>query len=118
MTLYYAALLYFSPVGLLAFFELFAFGRRRGWRWLQVLVAVTGIASDVACNYTWFRLLGAYPWKGLGWRQRTVTARVTEQAQLALDATRARTIPSAAQCFALALAMYLNSRDPDHCKLT
>lgn len=111
------ALLYLSPLGLLLLFEVYALGRRRGWAWLSFAAAVVGIASDVVCNYTWFRALGAYPWEGLS-KRSTVTARVTLLAGEAIDDIQLGHMPSARRAAALAIAIYLNARDPDHCKFT
>lgn len=107
------------PLAALALlFELYALTRRRQWRLPELVVTIVGLPVDVACNYVVLRpVLGAWPWRGLSWKQRTVTAHVTQLAQDALDTIRAGRLPTPRDARGLAVALHLNSRDPDHCRL-
>lgn len=111
--------LIFSPLllPLAALFELFALGRRLDWKWLQAVAAVPGLPVDILANYTVFLVLGPYPWRDVPWLGRTVTARVATQARWAMALARRGEVPGARDAIALAVATYLNARDPGHCAL-
>ena len=104
-----AIALYLSPLGLLVFFEVYALGARKGWRWMKA-AGLCGLPADWFCAAVWLRWLAP--------SGRTVTARATAGANSALAAIRAGVHPSTESAAALLLASYLNSRDPGHCALT
>lgn len=106
------------PLALLVLaFELYALARRKGWRLTERLVTVAGGLVDIFCNYTYFRVLGPWPWAGPA-KARTVTARVTALAREALASIAAGEAPRWQAAWGYALAVgYLNVRDPGHCRL-
>lgn len=91
--------LYLTPIGLGALFLLYALLKA-----LVNVVAFVGIFSDIFCNYTFFRVFGPYPWKGLKWKERTVTARTNAAAKRG-------------EKWAIVLAKVLNAFDPGHCDI-
>jgi hypothetical protein len=107
-----------APLALLVFgFELYALARKRDLDWLKALVVLVFGWLDVLCNYAFFWPLGNWPWRGQTWKGRTVTARVTFLARNALGRIKSGGHPLLREAVALALAMYLNWRDPGHCSL-
>jgi hypothetical protein len=99
-----ALALYLTPVGLLVLFLIFSLVHRTGFMPAVYVVAVIGLPCDILCNYTWFRVMGPYPWRGQSWLSRTVTARVAVGAR-------------AGNPTALRLARFLNWCDPGHVNL-
>jgi hypothetical protein len=102
--------LYLSPVGLFAFFLVYAAGRRLAFPPL-VWLGTLGIFSDTFNAYTLGQLLlGPWPWRfpdrsgSAVWKARTVTALATHKA-------------NAGHRGALWLCRFLNFIDPGHCKL-
>lgn len=99
---------YLSPLGLIFWFEVFALGRRLGLRWLQA-VGLIGLPSD------WFNAAVTLRWIAPG--GSTVTSKAETGSRAARAALQAGAFPTFAQAFALALAVYLNFRDPGHVEL-
>lgn len=93
--------LYFTPIGLGLFLLLLALAKRFAWRPLELAVSLVGFPCDVFCNYSWFQVFGFYPWAGLTWRQRTVTARTAAAVK-------------AGESWAIQLARVLNWLIPGH----
>lgn len=103
-----AIAVYLSPLGLLLWFEVFAWGRRLNARWLQA-IGLIGLPSD------WFNAHLTFRWIAPG--GSTVTAKAEAGARAARAALSAGRFPTFAQSVAVVLAVYLNARDPGHVEL-